>query len=199
MKISLSKDKVMEMNPDIITLYRYFAYAAHMRDLFRREISADWLKMLSADKSGLVLFFYSAPGIYFLYSYSGIYLVIEGWRDLNLSDPKIDELLNSPFVERLRLFRNATFHYQREPMSWKHLQFFGTGEEQTEKWLNELYSELERFFLENTLPLPSGFKESFKDKSHFQIAQAIKDYWASEMRADGETNAKQDSTPQGQV
>lgn len=169
----------MEIKPEVITLYRYFAYAAHMRDLYGREVSEDWLKMLSADMSGLLLFFYSAPGIYLLYSYSGIYLVIEGWKDLKLSDPKIDELLNSHFVDRLRLFRNATFHYQKDPISWKHLQFFGTEEEQTEKWLNNLYSELERFFRENTLPLPSRLKESLKDKSHVQIAQAIKDFWAS--------------------
>jgi hypothetical protein len=169
----------MEIKPEIITLYRYFAYAAHMRDLFRRKVNEDWLKMLSADMSGLLLFFYSAPGIYLLYSYSGIYLVIEGWKDLKLSDSKIDALLDSPFVDRLRLFRNATFHYQKDPISWKHLQFFGTEEEQTEKWLNNLYSELERFFRENTLPLPERLKQSLKDKSHAQIAQAIRDYWVS--------------------
>ena len=166
-----------EIKPEIITLYRYFTYAVHMRDLYRREVNEDWLKMLSADMSGLLLFFYSTPGIYLLYSYSGIYLVIEGWKDLKLSDPKIGELLDSPFVGRLRLFRNATFHYQKDLISWKHLKFFGTEEEQTEKWLNNLYSELERFFRENTFPLPGRLKESLKDKSHVQIAQAIKDYW----------------------
>jgi len=169
----------MEIKPDIITLYRYFAYAGHMRDLYRREVNEDWLKLLSADMSALLLFFYSAPGIYLLYSYSGIYLVIEGWKDRNLSDPKIDGLLDSPFVDRLRLFRNATFHYQKEPISWKHLQFFGTEEEQTEKWLNNLYSEFERFFRENTLPLPDRLKEFVKDKSHVQIAQAIRDHWTA--------------------
>ena len=154
-----------------------------MRDLFRRETSGDWLKMASADISGFLLFLYSGPGIYLLYSYSGIYLVIEGWKDLKLSDPKIDELLDSPFVDRLRLFRNATFHYQKDPMSWKHLQFFGTEEEQTEKWLNNLYSEFERFFRENTLPIPSKLKESFKDKSQVQIVQAIQDFWAPEIHS----------------
>ena len=173
--------EVEKLKPEVITLYRYFAYAAHMRDLYRREVNEEWLKMLNADKHGLLLFFYSAPGIYFFYSYSGIYLVIEGWLDLKLKDPKIDKLLDSPFVDRLRRFRNATFHYQKEPISLKHLEFFGTEEEQTEKWINELYSEFARFFQENTLPLPDRLKESLKDKSHVQIAQAIKDYWTTEM------------------
>ena len=169
----------MEIKLEVITLYRYFACAAHMRDLFRREVSEDWLQIRIADMSDLLDFFYSAPGIYLMYSYSGIYLVIEGWKDLKLSDPKIDSLLDCPFVDRLRLFRNATFHYQKDPISWKHLQFFGTEEEQTEKWLDSLYSELERFFRENTLPIPRELKDSFKDMSHAQIAQAIKSFWTS--------------------
>src|ERR1700704_1590909 len=169
----------MDIKPEIITLYRYFAYAAHMRDLFRREVNEDWLKMLRADTSGLLAFFYSAPGIYLLYSYSGIYLVIEGWKDLGLKDAVVSKLLESPFVDRLRLFRNATFHYQKEPISWKHLQFFGTEEERTEKWLNQVYAELERFFRENTLPLPEDLKKSLMDKTHVEIAQAIKSYWKS--------------------
>jgi len=185
----------MEIKLEIITLYRYFAYAAHMRHLYRREVNDEWLKMLSADMSGLLLFFYSTPGIYLLYSYSGIYLVIEGWKNLKLSDPKIDELLDSQFVDRLRQFRNATFHYQKEPISWKHLQFFGSGEEQTEKWLNNLYSELERFFRENTLQLPDTLKESLHDKSHVQIAQAIRDYWPSGIHWNNTVEAPPDGAP----
>jgi len=169
----------MDLKLEIITLYRYFAYAAHMRSLFRREVNQDWLNMISADSSGVLLFLYSAPGVYLLYSYSGIYLVIEGWKDLGLRDPEIDKLLDCPLVDRLRLFRNATFHYQKETLSWKHFQFFGTEEEQTEKWLNGLYSAFERFFGDNTLPIPETLKESLTDKSHVQIAQAIKDYWKS--------------------
>jgi len=167
----------MEFNVEIITLYRYFAYAAFMRSQFRKEVSPEWAKLVTADMQGMAQFFYSPPGIYFLYSYSGIYLVIEGWKDLGLKDDRIEKLIESPFVDRLRLFRNATFHYQKEPISWKHLQFFGTEEEQTEIWLNDLYREFERFFAENTLPIPAELRESFKDKSHVEIFQAIRDYW----------------------
>ena len=66
-------------------------------------------------------------------------------------------------------------------MSVKHLQFFGTEKEKTEKWLNNLYSELERFFRDNTLPIPDKLKKSLKDKSHVQIAKAIEDYWSSKI------------------
>lgn len=100
---------------EIITLYRYFAYAAQMRKLFRNSLSEESLQEFMRDEASLVLFFYSEPGIYLSYSYSGLYLTIEGWRDLRLRDAKLDALLASPFVDRLRLFRNATFHYQKEP------------------------------------------------------------------------------------
>lgn len=168
---------MMRINPDIITLYRYFACAAQMRKLFRKEFDPEWMRTAETDIMGLLMFFYSPPGIYLLYSYSGMYLVIEGWKDLKLADPKIDELITSPFVDRLRLFRNATFHYQKEPLSWKHLQFFGTEEEHTEKWLKALYNELQRFFGENTLPIPDDLKEAFKDKTHVEIARIIRQHW----------------------
>lgn len=169
----------MKLKLEIITLYRYFAYAAHMRTLFRREVDSEWLKLVTADMQGMAQFFYSPPGVYLIYSYSGIYLVIEGWKDLGLRDPKIDALIQSSFVDRLRLFRNATFHYQREPISWKHLQFFGTEDERTEEWLNELYRELERFFADNMLPIPETLRAKFKDKSYAEIGEAIRAYWSS--------------------
>lgn len=160
---------------EIVTLYRYFAYAAHMRDLFRRSVTAEKLKALAADKLGLVGLFYSTPGLYLLYSYSGLFVVVEGWQDLKLNDAKIDELIASPYVDRLRRFRNATFHYQEAVISQKHLDFFGTEAEKTEEWVGQLYEELARFFRENTLPLPSDLKDSLNEKEHLDVALTIRE------------------------
>jgi hypothetical protein len=169
---------IKDVNPDLLMLYRYFAYAAFMRGEFRRQTDPEWLKMMGTNESGLLMFFLSPPGIYLMYSYAGVYLVIEGWRDLGLKDDKIDELLASPFVDRLRLFRNATFHYQKDLLSWKHLQFFGTEEERTEVWFNQLYVELERFFAENTLPIPATLRDELKEQdTHVGIVKAIQRYW----------------------
>jgi hypothetical protein len=172
--------EIKDLNPDVLMLYRYFAYAAFMRRRFRDESDPEWFQMLMADKSGLVMFFLSPPGIYLMYSYAGIYLVIEGWRDLGLNDQKIDELLQSPFVDRLRRFRNATFHYQKDLVSWKHLDCFGTEEERTEVWLNQLYRELERFFAENTLPIPEALRAKIQEEdTHVGIVKAIKEFWSA--------------------
>jgi hypothetical protein len=167
----------MTLRPEILSLYRYFAYAAHMRSLYSREDIPKWLKMLGEDEYGLISFFYSEPGIYLMYSYAGLYLVIEGYRDVGLHDVEIDELLASPFVDRLRLFRNATFHYQKGLISIKHLQFFGTEEEKTERWIGQVYIAFARFFSENTIPIPKSLKESLHHKTALEVAHAIRAYW----------------------
>jgi hypothetical protein len=83
----------------------------------------------------------------------------------------------------LRLLRNATFHYQRDLLSWKHLQFFGTEEERTEVWLNALYRQFERFFAENTLPMPEELRAELKEQdTHVGIVKAIKQFWAGTRR-----------------
>lgn len=169
----------MKLRIEVVTLYRYFGYAAHMRDLFRKALTRESMPKFNELKD-LMLFLCSPPGMYLLYSYSGIFLVIEGWRDLKLSDSKIDALLTSPFVDKLRRFRNATFHYQKEPVSMKHLEFFGTEEEKTEEWLNNVYYEFERFFKENTLPIPGHLKELLEGKSAAEIGEIIHEFWSSE-------------------
>jgi hypothetical protein len=69
-------------------------------------------------------------------------------------------------------------------LSLKHLEFFRTEEEQTEVWLGSIYRAFERFFKENTLPLPATLKESLVDKSSAQIAQAIREWWQSQKADD---------------
>ena len=166
----------MDLDFSIVNLYRYFAYSAHMRQLYIESIDEGWLEVITPDLIGMLSFMNSAPGIYFVYAYSGIYLVIEGWRELGLADDRIDELLESPYVDRLRRFRNATFHFQKQPLSMKHFEFFGTEEEQTEVWLNKLYREFERFFKANTLPLPDALKQQVAGETPSGIIRTMRSY-----------------------
>lgn len=46
--------------------------------------------------------------------YACLYVLIEGWLQLKLSDPEVDALLESPNVDLLERFRNGVFHYQRD-------------------------------------------------------------------------------------
>lgn len=77
--------------------------------------------------------------------YSLIYVVVEGYQELNLKDKNVDDLLSkTDFVAHLKRFRNATFHYQKNPLSEKMLQFISAY--QSEVWVRQLNSALKRFF-----------------------------------------------------
>jgi hypothetical protein len=167
----------IEKKIKIATLYRYYLYAVVMRDNLKNENLEDFIKKLKDDISSVILIFSSPVGIYMTYFYSAIYLVIEGWRDLKLSDDKINRLIDSPYTDKLRLFRNATFHYQKEPISPKLLQFLGTEEEATEIWINELYIEFGKYFKQNSFNMPDELLEELKGKGSQEMAILIQKYF----------------------
>lgn len=169
--------KDIEEKMKVATLYRYFLYAVVMRDNLRKENLEGFFESLKDDASSVLLFFSSPIGVYLTSFYSSIYLVIEGWRDLKLSDSKIDNLISSPYTDRLRLFRNATFHYQKEPISPKLLQFFGPEEDDTEKWINELYREFGNYFKQNSFMIPNELMEQIKGKGAKEMAVLIQKYF----------------------
>jgi hypothetical protein len=72
-----------------------------------------------------------------------LYLIVEGWRELKLQDSAIDNLIDL-HLDSLRLFRNATFHYQRRPD--KDFQFFDRSRT---NWAKELHDAFDRYFHEN--------------------------------------------------
>lgn len=56
--------------------------------------------------------------------YALLRVVVEGYQELKLSDEKVDEFLQkTEYVEALRRFRNAMFHYQDDPFSNKLMEF----------------------------------------------------------------------------
>jgi hypothetical protein len=167
----------IERKIKIFTLYRYYLYAVVMRDNLNKENLGDFIKQLNDDISSIFLIFSSRAGVYLTYFYSAIYLVVEGWKDLELSDDDIDNLINSPYIDRLRRFRNATFHYQKEPISPKLLNFFGTEEEATEKWINELYKKIGDFFKKNSLEFPNALKKEIKGKGEQEMAVLVQKYY----------------------
>lgn len=83
--------------------------------------------------------------------YGLIYVVIEGYKELKYEDEKIDRLLaQNDFVDSLRLFRNATFHYQKKAIPEKALKFLEL--EESETWIGELHIAFKLFF-EKELPM----------------------------------------------
>ena len=83
--------------------------------------------------------------------YGLIYVVIEGYQELNCKDENVDSLLEKEdFVDALRLFRNATFHYQKKAIPEKVLKFLELKESET--WIENLHVAFKLYF-EKTLPI----------------------------------------------
>ncbi len=80
---------------------------------------------------------------YFSYWLSALYVVAEGFRELGLKDGIIEALI-SVHIDELRVFRNATFHFQKSPD--KHIRFL-EGPHNRTNWAEELHAEFEAFFL----------------------------------------------------
>src|SRR5580704_16988360 len=78
------------------------------------------------------------------YWYATLYIVIEGWRELRLSDPKVDELLASPNVDLLRRYRNGVFHFQQDYFDHRQIGFFDTAG--AKQWLHDLHNAFGMFF-----------------------------------------------------
>jgi hypothetical protein len=77
--------------------------------------------------------------------YSLLYVVVEGYKELGCTDASVNQLLTeSSYVEGLRKFRNANFHYQEDPYSPKLVDFM--IEKGSEIWVENLYAALDAFF-----------------------------------------------------
>ena len=78
--------------------------------------------------------------------YALLYVVVEGYAELDLSDERIDALLrDAERVDLLRRFRNSVFHFQEDPMPRKRTEFLEAAE--TETWAHELNKAFEQLFL----------------------------------------------------
>ncbi len=104
-------------------------------------------------------------------------MIIEGWKELKLSDETIDKLIAFSYTEKLRLFRNATFHYQKEPISPKIVQFLGTEEEASEKWINALYTEFGRYFKANSFEIPVELMKEIEGKGYQEMTSLVQKYF----------------------
>jgi hypothetical protein len=78
--------------------------------------------------------------------YALLYVVIEGYKEMGLSDVDLDRLLvRADYVDLLRRFRNSILHYQEDALCDKHTAFLYA--EGSEKWILDLNRAFEAFFL----------------------------------------------------
>ena len=109
-----------------------------MRDLLVRSLVRD--DAINEGDPGVTTFAMMS------YWFGSLYVVVEGWQQLEFSDAAIDGLLSdTDKVEKLRRSRNATFHYQREIYHERFLGFM-RGSEESSDWAHALNKAFDRFF-----------------------------------------------------
>jgi hypothetical protein len=123
----------------IFSLHRYYLWANFMRTQFDEVLVKS-----NAEKE------FDAEGIYkFMYMslwYGELYVVIEGWNKLNLTDKTVDKLLEeSEMVKLLKRYRHGTFHYQSSYFDSRFINLM--SEDKTVKWVRKLNSAFGAYFL----------------------------------------------------
>ncbi len=79
------------------------------------------------------------------YWYSSLFVVVEGWGELELSDPLVCALLDHPddFRTLLRRYRNAVFHYQPSLVDSRFVGLLAQGAKHV-YWIEALQHEITR-------------------------------------------------------
>ena len=79
---------------------------------------------------------------YIAFWLSALYVVVEGFRELELDATQVPQLLD-PRVDTLRLFRNGCFHYQRD---YEKLAPFLSGDLEAFDWAEGLHRQFGAYF-----------------------------------------------------
>lgn len=121
----------------IDSLHRYYIWANRMRVHFDEILEDD-----SKDKKIRDI----ETNMYMSVWYGLLYVVIEGWQKLKLSNKVIDDLLRSDNVQLLKRYRHGTFHFQKRYDDVRFQDFF--EKDGTPEWVRSLNKEFGRWFLD---------------------------------------------------
>jgi len=81
--------------------------------------------------------------------YASVWVVVEGWHELNLKDDVVDRLLNgwADYCKLLKQYRHCVYHYQKNIMDKRFIDLLQKGDEHV-LWISVLHDEFQRFFWE---------------------------------------------------
>ena len=144
---------IMKASDALLALTRYWLCADELRssffDAYRKANPRHLIEAHGA--LGLTFYWVSGPGIFSSLWFSSLYVVIEGYRELSLDDAEINILLQTEHSDALRIYRNATFHFQNDVFHEKRLKLHKTRE--SEEWLDKLHKRFGVFLSERVLNL----------------------------------------------
>lgn len=127
------------ISKELGTLHRYFIWSDQMRIHYDELLKRGKFDINS--ENGILTILYMS------YWYAGLYVAIEGWREMDFKDQNIDLLLKSKNVDLLKKYRNGVFHFQKKYWDNRFINFVKNGD-QPAQWVRNLRNELSRFFLD---------------------------------------------------
>lgn len=89
---------------------KIFEVASWGKYIYRAEMERlNFDLRIQSDDSGIRYFIYSSQWL------ASLYVVVEGWESLKLSDNKINKLLSvyNDYVLTIKRCRNAVYHFQK--------------------------------------------------------------------------------------
>jgi hypothetical protein len=134
------------------SLHRYFMWCIAMREHYERvgkqvTPTASFFESEAANEAFMYLSYY----------YAGLYVVCEGWQELKLADPEIDDLLASPHLDVLKRFRHGVYHFQADYFDKRLMSAFVLGED-FDRWVDSLTAAFHRFLNEWTESQTAAFQ-----------------------------------------
>lgn len=130
-----------KLKASILTLHRYFIWANAMREKFYDLVAG--IAATNPDRfSPEVL----QAEMYMSLWYGQLYVVIEGWQALGLSDTEVDKLLGSANVDLLKRYRNGVFHFQENYFDDRFIGFMQRGQKAAE-WAGGLNRAFAAYFI----------------------------------------------------
>jgi len=87
------------------------------------------------------------PFTYSSYWLSSLYVIIEGWKELSLKDRRINLLLNNKrHIQKLKRYRNGTFHFQKTYFDNRFTDFFNE-KSKIINWAKNLHYAFGAYFI----------------------------------------------------
>jgi hypothetical protein len=136
----------MSFSP-VLSLHSYFVAASRMQHHFESNLAPFEGPQSAApeDRNRQALELFGGPrGNFMYYWYGSLYVVIEGFRSLHLTDQGIEALLGSPNANALRRCRNGAFHFKPTYFSARSLKVINAPD--FVSWVREVMAAFRNYF-----------------------------------------------------
>lgn len=127
---------------NLLALHRYFIWSNRLREYFDIALGQNPTGATESPEA----YFVNDVGVFLSYWYAALFVVVEGWRELRLSDTEIDGLLSSPNIELLRRYRHGVCHFQANYFDARFTALLAA--QNVVPWVRQLHLALGRYFLD---------------------------------------------------